>query len=347
MSIKATKSISLLGLLHVSAWTMVFLLSWGAFYRMMPLSESIFRSFCNTALLMVLFYGVGWLYHKWYEHHRYGNFGVGVIVIMLIVSFLRYQINLQFSYLPGQTDYYEPGKMSFFFGAVFTNLLALLNSLLYHTVRSRMALEQRQTQLQSEQQAAQLQFLRAQMNPHFLFNTLNNIYSLAVMRSEKTAPLVLRLSELLRYVTYETQDEKVPLEKEVKMLEEYIELFQLQHEERLAIHFDYPLPDTTIKIEPLLLVPIVENCFKHCDFAENEHAFTRLRLYIKESKLYFEAENTFNPAQKQKDQLGGVGLDNIRKRLQLRYPNQHQLAIKEHQEVFSVHLMLQLPQTHG
>lgn len=248
--------------------------------RMMSLSDSGWRALLNTCLLMVLFYGVGVFYNRYYEKRLYFPFGCGLLISMIVISILRYLINREFQYIPGSTTYYKLGEVSFAVGAIVTNILVLLNSLLYHTVRSRMKLQQQRFELQTEQQAAQLQFLRAQMNPHFLFNTLNNIYSLAVVRSEKTAPLVLKLSELLRYVTYDTQDEKVLLSKEVKMLKEYIEMFQLQHEHPLDICFNCQLNNKDYRVEPLLLVPFVENCFKHCDFAENDQAFTHLQLEL-------------------------------------------------------------------
>lgn len=340
--IRTNREFYLLTLLHGSAWLLVWLLSGSAFYRMMPLIDNILRASINTLLLMSLFYGVGYLYQQFYEHRRYGCFGVGLVMISVLLSGLRYWINMQFSYQLDATSYYQPGGVAFSFGAVLTNLIILLNSLLYHTVQSRIRLKIRTRALQTEQQAAQLQFLRSQMNPHFLFNTLNNIYSLAAVNSVKTAPLVLRLSELLRYVTYDTRAAKVPLAKEIKMLEEYIELFQLQQENPLAIHFDYQFPIAKLLIEPLLLLPIVENCFKHGDFAENPRAYTRLTLGLTAEQLHFSAENTYNSTQQQKDPIGGVGLENIQRRLDLSYAENHGLSIYKTVDTFHVELDLVL-----
>ena len=206
-------------------------------------------------------------------------------------------------------------------------------------------MRQRQSELLAEQREAKLQFLRAQMNPHFLFNTLNNIYSLAVVRSEKTAPLVLRLSKLLEYVIYDAQKSRMPLAREVSVLEEYISLFQLQFENPREVEFSYQLSRRTILLEPLLLIPIVENCFKHADFAENDAAFVRLELRVDGKSLQFTAENSFNPLQKQKDRTGGVGLENIRRRLQLQYPNRHRLHTRQEGNCFLLELELELRNT--
>jgi LytS/YehU family sensor histidine kinase len=178
------------------------------------------------------------------------------------------------------------------------------------------------------------------MNPHFLFNTLNNIYSLALVRSEKTAPLVLRLSDLLRYVIYDAQQEKVALAKEVAMLEEYIELNELQYEMPKDITFNYQLPRNGCLIEPLLLIPLAENCFKHSDLAENEKGFVHLELLVSEDRIIFNADNSFNPLQHQKDEQGGVGLENIRRRLALQYPDRHELKIEKTSNRFHIQLEL-------
>ena len=332
----------LLLVLHVGLWVLIFVLSSLAFVRMLPFQESLVRAFFNTALMMALFYGVGYVYQRYYEQRAYTAFGLSMVAVFVVVMLVRYIINQRFSYEMDNTPYYNPGPVSNFFGALITNMLTMLNSLVYQLVRSRVRLKHRQAELLSEQQEAKLQFLRAQMNPHFLFNTLNNIYSLAVVKSDKTAPLVLRLSELLQYVIYDAQKAKTPLAKEISVVEEYIDLFQLQYEEPKRVDFDYELPRQTILLEPLLLIPLVENCFKHADFQENAAAFVRLKLAVQNNTLRFWAENSYNPQQQQKDKTGGVGLQNIQRRLQLQYPDRHRLQIIRDDGVFKVELQLEL-----
>lgn len=330
--------------LHLSVWLFVFLLSVGAFVQMMPFKDNLLRAITNTLLLAALFYSVGYFYQRYYENRRYGYFALGLILTFLGITIIRYQINQQFSYQEDASSYYTPSSLSFFAGVVITNITSLLNSLLYQLVRSRIRMKERQTTLLAEQREAKIQFLRAQMNPHFLFNTMNNIYSLAVVRSEKTAPLVLRLSDLLRYVIYDAQDEKVPLTKEINVLEEYLELQQLQFENPKNISFDYDIPSKEVLIEPLLLIPLAENCFKHSDLVENEEAYVRLELVIEEQALIFIAENSYNPHQQQKDERGGVGLENIRRRLLLEYPGQHEFQQLVTENQFRIYLKIDLTQ---
>jgi sensor histidine kinase YesM len=330
----------LLRLLHLCVWLFIFALSWAAFIKMMPLGDSFFRAVLNTGLLAVLFYGTGMTYRYYYERRKYWQFGTGLVIVFAVVTIIRFYVNRQFSYLEDASLYYTPDAFSFFIGALVTNIGTLLISLLYQLVRSRIRLKQRETALLAEQREAKIQFLRAQMNPHFLFNTLNNIYSLAVVKSEKTAPLVLRLSDLLRYVIYDAQQEKVPLAKEITILEEYIELFQLQYEEQKDITFTYQLPRKGYLIEPLLLIPLVENCFKHSDLAENENGYVHLELLIDEDEMMFSAKNSFNPFQSQKDEQGGVGLENIRRRLALQYPGHYQLIEEKSEDHFRIQLAI-------
>ena len=328
--------------MHLGMWVFFFALHQLAFYRVMSLPDSLLRSTANILLLGTLFYGNTALYQQFFERKQWGRYAGAVAALFAVVLLARIVINESFSYDVSGTPYLQTGRLPFMVGAALTNVGILYLSLLYEMLKSRRRYEQRQLRLLNEQQHARLQFLRTQMNPHFLFNTLNNIYSLAVVQSEKTAPLVLRLSDLLQYVIYETQAATVPLEKEVGMLREYIDLFQLQFEHPRDIRFQVETgTDKTIEVEPLLLVPIVENCFKHCDFAENPEAFIDLALTLRTGELFFRAENTFNPGNLSKDKTGGVGLENIRRRLQLRYPGRHRLTIESNDRRFIIELSLQ------
>lgn len=327
--------------IHLLGWVLVFSMSWGAFIRLMPLIDSLWRASINTVGLSLMFYGASWLYHRFYERKQYLAFTISTIVLLSGMTALRFVINMGFEY-EVESTMYEQGEAAFFAGVAFTNILAWLISFLYENIKLKKGLEKQKVLLQNEQRAAKLQFLRAQMNPHFLFNTLNNIYSLAVVRSEKTAPLVMRLSELLKYVIYDSQDERVSVIKELELLEDYIELFQLQQEEPQDVKLEVEGNLEGVNMEPLLLVPIVENCFKHCDFAENKHAYTHLKISYKEGIIVFKASNSYNPEQQQKDVVGGVGLPNIHRRLALQYPEKHQLEITKKDGHYELLMQIEL-----
>lgn len=299
------------------------------------------RSVGNIALVAALFYSLSWVYHRFFERKRWWDYGIWALFLFVLVGGLRLLLNMNLHYDMSRVPYMREGLVPFTWAVIITNLGIFYLNLVYEMLKSRRGREAQQLRLVNERQAAQLQFLRMQMNPHFLFNTLHNIYSLAVMQSEKTAPLVLRLSELLQYVIYETQAPTVSLRAEVNMLREYIELFQLQFEHprdiRLQVN-DWGAHD--FQVEPLLLVPIVENCYKHCDFNDNPEAFIELVLQVDGEGLHFRATNTFNPNNRSKDRTTGVGLANIQRRLELRYPGRHQLRIKEWERTFVIDLRL-------
>jgi LytS/YehU family sensor histidine kinase len=185
--------------------------------------------------------------------------------------------------------------------------------------------------------------LRAQINPHFLFNTLNNIYSLAVVRSPQTADMVMQLSKLLRYVVYDSKAEQIPLETEIAHIEQYLQLFRMRSETPLDITFKVSGHIEGLRLEPMLLIPLVENCCKHADFELNEKAYIQLELSTEKGWLHFKTRNSKDDVQHvQKDSVGGIGLDNLRQRLELLHPGAHQFEVQDQNNNFEVTLKLKL-----
>jgi two-component system, LytTR family, sensor kinase len=187
---------------------------------------------------------------------------------------------------------------------------------------------------------AQRNYLKAQINPHFLFNTLNNIYAASVLQHPRTPDMVLRLSELLRYVTYDTSARELPLEKEIAQIKAYIELFQLKNEKPLPIRLNIKEPPGTFLIEPLLLLPLVENALKHSDLETNPAAYLEMDIQSDHEWLRCTIINTFDPDNQQKDDVGGVGLENIRQRLRLNPSGQYTLHTEAKEGVFKAVLTI-------
>ncbi|MBD0297486.1 MAG: histidine kinase [Flavisolibacter sp.] len=202
--------------------------------------------------------------------------------------------------------------------------------------------EQRNLQLQKENVEAQLQLLKAQVHPHFLFNTLNNIYSFTQNTSPIAARLVSGLSDLLRYILYEGNQFFVPLHKELKMLQDYIMLEKVRYGNQLEVHLDLPAETNNLQIAPLLLLPLVENCFKHGTSTILEHPWISLHLTIEEKEMQLKLVNgkavDYRPAKP----TTGIGLQNVRKRLELLYPDKYTLKITDEEEIFIVDLKLLL-----
>ena len=220
-----------------------------------------------------------------------------------------------------------------------TGWLLVFFSTLYQLVENHRVLELEHRTLEARHTQAQLDYLKAQINPHFLFNTLHNIYAAARLQHPRTADIVLRLSDLLRYVTYDAQATQVPLEKEVAQMNACLELYQMKSTAVLPIYFITEGDLATRSIEPLLLLPFVENALKHGDLELNNAAFLRITLHNEPGRLVFTVENSFNPDDRQKDSKnGGVGLENVRQRLELNYPQRHRLEFGAVENTFLARL---------
>ena len=194
-----------------------------------------------------------------------------------------------------------------------------------------------------EQREAELKLLKAQLDPHFLFNTLNNLYGLSVTKSEKLPGLMLKLSELLRYTLYETKGNWVPLEKEVEYLKNYISLEQIRLEDQVEIDLNGELGPTEDRIAPLILIVFLENAFKHLAQGRDGKTEVRVSLDHQPGKLSFSCVNTYDPGLVVREQNAkGIGLENVRKRLALIYPKRHKLLIEPGEDRYHVKLELQL-----
>lgn len=198
-------------------------------------------------------------------------------------------------------------------------------------------------QLQGEKRDAELQFLRAQIHPHFLFNTLNNLYGLALKNSPQTPDSILRLSGLLDFILYECNAEKIPVQKEITLIGQYIELERLRFGERLNLVFNCDTPPENALVAPLLLLPFVENAFKHGAGNTNGEVFVKIDLRIDGKTLWFQVENSKSPnGRPETNGSKGIGLRNVEKRLQLLYPGRYQLHKTESADVFLISLELRL-----
>jgi sensor histidine kinase YesM len=200
--------------------------------------------------------------------------------------------------------------------------------------------EQRNLILQKENMEAQLEVLKAQIHPHFLFNTLNNIYSHTRTSSPVASKMLMELSDMLRYILYEGNQQQVALSKELKMITDYIELEKLRYGNKLEVTIDLPANANRFSIAPLLLLPFVENCFKHGASTMLEHPWVSLHISINENILHMKLLN--GKMDGTKIHSTGIGLKNVQERLRLLYPGKHELQIMNEPDVFIVNLKTEL-----
>lgn len=190
-----------------------------------------------------------------------------------------------------------------------------------------------------KQLASELQVLKAQLNPHFLFNTFNNLYVLALQKSDKTPEVISKISDLFHYVLYECNSIEVPVSKEIKLISDYIQLEELRYSDRLSITIKKEIDNSEFQIPPMMLYTFVENCFKHGCSNDPDSPWINLSIKVAGNHFEFEASNSIpHVGYSRKEQEGGVGLANIKRRLELLYPKNHHLEIRKDDQVFVVRL---------
>jgi LytS/YehU family sensor histidine kinase len=204
--------------------------------------------------------------------------------------------------------------------------------------------EQRNLQLQKENVESQLQLLKAQVHPHFLFNTMNNIYSFTQNTSPVAAKMVAGLSDILRFMLYECNQPVVPLSKELKLIKDYISLEQIRYGNKLDIHLDLPEKTNDLYIAPLLLLPLVENCFKHGTSNMLDQPWVSLHISLNKNEMKMKLINGKVIVPDSQSGKSGIGISNVKKRLELIYPGKHELVITSDAEVFVVNVKLELEQ---
>jgi two-component system LytT family sensor kinase len=196
-------------------------------------------------------------------------------------------------------------------------------------------------QLRIEKQEAELNYLRSQTNPHFLFNTLNNIYALSKDKSDLAPESILHLSKILRFMLYETGGAYISIEQELKIINEYIELEKLRYDESLRINFNYDIEDMKQSLPPLLLIPLVENAFKHGVSETRNQPFLDIHLSVKKRALLFVVKNSTESAPAERGIKENIGLSNLRRQLQLLYTD-HELSVQQGNAVFTTTLKINL-----
>jgi len=202
-------------------------------------------------------------------------------------------------------------------------------------------LKQAAQQLRIEKQQAELNYLKSQTNPHFLFNTLNNIYSLARDKSDLAPESILRLSKILRFMLYETSGAYIAIEDELKIISDYIALEKLRYDESLHINFNHDIEDMKQALPPLLLIPLVENAFKHGASETTDRPFVDIHLSVKKRLLTFIVKNSTGTLNDQQDVKENIGLSNLRRQLQLLY-TEYDLTLQRNEQAFTATLQINL-----
>lgn len=265
-----------------------------------------------------------------------------VIGAILIISLFRFFVNdffwTKIIVLPPKL--LMPPKEFFFIHmrmTIITSVYALLIKFAIDWFDSQKI----RSEMINQTQASELALLRSQVNPHFLFNTLNNIYSLVYQKSDDAPAAVMKLSSIMRYVLYDANTDLVPLDKEVEYLRNFIELQKLRSHQHDFVEFTVTGKTSEKSISPMLLIPFVENAFKH-GLKNVPHPGIIINLESNNERIIFAITNHIKrTAEPQKDKLGGIGLQNVKRRLKLLYKGRYRLTVKEENDQFKVVLVLE------
>lgn len=305
---------------------------WGAFLLFLCFYtaakwEGYYMACLPAAFLVFLFY-VGlayanslWLFPRYFKTARRRYFGLAG-ALLLAATFLRMGLEgALMDYLIGPTCFYG-FSLPFFLYSLLSNAVAMLFGAFGRIAFDYAQLERRQAILHAQQLTAELALLKSQVQPHFLFNTLNNIYFLAHSRSERTTEAIDRLAQTMRYFTEEAPREHTSLQREVAFLNHYIALEMLRFAHPPRLHVSFPDADPTLP--PMLLMPFVENLFKHGIDKTRTDNDAVIRLDLDQHRLIFRVQNNWTPPESGPGN-GGFGLSNLRKRLDLLYPGRYTL----------------------
>jgi two-component system LytT family sensor kinase len=230
---------------------------------------------------------------------------------------------------------------SFFLFLIINVIFTVITTMVLKLVKQWYSDQKTTKDLQQEQLQTELKFLKSQINPHFLFNSLNNLYALTLSKSDSAPEVVLRLSNILRYILYESNEGYVSVRKEMEHVKDYVAVEKLRLGMGVSIDIDIDDAIQDDPVEPMLFLTLVENAFKHSEDILPEKRFIRIHAKSLDAGFRFLIENTFSPS-KRDSETGGIGLENIKKRLNLIYPNQHDIKSSTADGVYRVDLIIKL-----
>ena len=331
-------------LVHISAWLLLFFLPWllrpgqEQATRKDPVTEQgyFLKYICNFGSWIALYYfNANFLIPRLINARRYLTYALSLIPVFLILILT----NWLSSVLLAPQEYNLPGFIAFF---LLPCIFFLSCSTAITMFRNKLHYDQLSQQLETENLKTELAFLRSQVSPHFMFNVLNNMVMMARKGSESLEPSLFKLSTLMRYMLYETDERKVQLDREAEYLQSYIDLQLQRFGKKVTVNIQIEPFDELYMVEPMLLIPFVENAFKHGTGFRQKGEIC-VRLTAREGVLEFKVDNYYDPTVHEvKDGTSGIGLQNVKRRLDLLYGRHHTLVIRDADSRFCVTLTLHL-----
>ena len=315
-------------LTHIASWAVVFVMPALIFISEgnQRFEEALYRSLISLPFLMFLFYiSYYWLIDRLWFKKQYIFFVLVVVGLIFCVSYSKYEL---FSYFAlHKSKHKMPPFHAFVYFDFLSNLLPVVFAMAIRYAQRNFSLEIAQKEAQAHKLQADLTQLRYQLQPHFFFNALNNIYSIIEFDPQKAQQSVHSLSKLMRHFMQNSDQKQISLAEEVDFLQQYISLMQLRLTDKTTVQVDFPKQVPQLTIAPLLFISLVENAFKHGVSATTTTTLS-FSLRVEGDTIIFRSENTKIPTQESL-YSSGIGIDNLKKRLTLLYPERHQYTIEE------------------
>ncbi|MFT7163004.1 MAG: two-component system LytT family sensor kinase [Bacteroidia bacterium] len=315
------------------------------------LSHGINMSFFMTfGYGLIIYINSQWLMPEYFYNKKHTSYILFCIGLFILVYGYFYFIHTQilpidrpdFKYREFAANRPQFSMRQFFppFVEMMIGVLLFMTSIAYKSSQLALKKEKEAFLLKNENLDTELKFLRSQINPHFLFNALHNIYTLSLIKSDKTSEMIIMLSDMLRFMLYDCKKEKVMINKEVDYLKNFIALSKLKDHRIKNINTEFNIQKEDLLIEPMLFIPFLENSFKHSKIEDLEKGWISLKMKTTSDRVAFELSNSIPNTEFTKDDIGGIGLENVKRRLALLYPDNHELSINMTADRFSVKLNL-------
>lgn len=303
-------------------------------------ADQLFRSVILTNILAASAYYLNYYYliPSFNLRRKYKAYTVSllltaaaILLLPALCNFIISSLNIPFTFV---------NSLRAPFPSLLTTAMALMLSFILHKNNEWKQAQRDKIEMEMQKNAAEVSLLRSQINPHFFFNTLNGIYSMAIRQSTETPAAILQLSQLMRYVLYESEGDKVPLEKEIEYMSGYVKMQYMRLSGNNTVNFEVKNTSSGLTIAPLLIIPFIENCFKY-GTSGNHDTKMNISLDCNGKRLCFSSSNTIIPGKMDPDHKG-IGISNVKRRLELVYPDRYSLSIRENENVFAVHLEMEL-----
>lgn len=328
---------------HLFFWMMLFGLWYFLRYEDYAAEATAFKvTLIKVTDLALMVYVTNYiLIPKLLYKRKYGWFAVAFVTMIIISSVGKMYILSHVINNPALRSFSGNLKTRIY-DNVIPHFLLVLSGAAFKLMMDYTGMQQRMVEMAKEKAEAELNFLKSQINPHFLFNSINSVYFLIEKNNTVAREALHKFSGMLRYQLYEMNGDRIPVEKEIAYLEDYMDLQKLRKDENYAVEFNCSAGVKEFLIEPLLLVPFVENAFKHISHHKNQLNFIQLQLDMNNGMFYFKVTNSKEAGEKTNNIHSGIGLNNVQRRLELLYPGKHVLAIKDSDENFIVELQLKI-----